>query len=189
MKHSPLILLFLIFLGCKQWRTNEVRLQFTKKWVTGEAEVSRDKNGIPVTIHLRLGDAETFGKEFNIREPFALPCQQVRLLYRNTPQSTPEILQPKWSHAGPLWSYEPELCFHVSVECVWRVLIGRERGTLPLDVNGRLVLISGGKVASPGQIAVILARKPETPEDFARAIRGDVDHFVVARSQWFTLGH
>jgi hypothetical protein len=110
MKHAPLMLLFLLFFGCEQWRTNKVPLQFTKKWVTGEAEVSRDSNGIPVTIHLRLGDAETFGKEFNIREPYALPCQQVRLLYRNTPQRLPRY----FSRNGHM----PVLCGHTSRNCV-----------------------------------------------------------------------
>lgn len=190
MKRLSLVLLVVLLAdGCDRWSTRQVPLQFSRKWVTGEAEVARpDANGIPVTIRLRLSDADAFGKEFQIREPFVLPCQRVRLIYRNTPQSAPQVLQTKWSHAGHLWSEDPELCFHSSVEWVWRVLIARERGELPLDVDGRLVLISGEKRASTEEIAIVVLRQPRSREDFIQQADGDeVDRFVLTRSQWLPL--
>ena len=189
MKRLPLLLLLLLLGDCGPLGARRIPLQFTKTWVAGEAELARaGANGVPVTIRIRLGDPEAFAREFNLREPVALPCQQVRLLYRNTPQSAPQVLQPKWSHAGALWSDTPELCFHSGIEWVWRVLIAGERGDLPLDVDGRLVLISGEKEIAKAEIAVVVLRIPRSTEDFNRYFGEGMDAFILARSQWLPLG-
>ncbi|HEX8616220.1 MAG TPA: hypothetical protein VF911_01430 [Thermoanaerobaculia bacterium] len=191
MKRLSALLIAVLLLACGRWGSHELPLRFTKAWVTGTAEVARSgEQGIPVTVRLRLGDVEAFAREFQIREPFALPCQNVRLLYRPDPKAAPRVLQPRWSHAGPLWSDEPNVCFHASVEWVWRVLIVERRGELPLDVNGRLVLVTGeSSAATDGEISIVVLRQRSAPEDFAPSSNGDpVERFIVARSQWLPLG-
>lgn len=188
-KRLSLLLVFLVIADCGPLGSRKVPLRFTKTWVAGEAEVDRARaNAVPVTIRIRLGDRAAFAKEFNLREPFALPCQQIRLLYRHTPQSAPQFLQPKWSHAGALWSDAPQLCFQASVEWTWHLLIAGERGDLPLDVDGRLVLISGEKESSQAEVAVVVLRIPWSSEDFNQQFSEGFDAFTLARSQWLPLG-
>jgi hypothetical protein len=186
MKRLPFLLL--LVLSCGQWGAHTVPLQFTTKSFTGEAAVERpDANGIPVTIHLRLGHPEAFGNDFNLSPMVGFPCQEIRLLYRRTPQSAPRFLQTEWADHSVMWSEHPQVCLNVGIEAVWRVSIARERGELPLDVDGRLVLITHEEQTSAEEISVVVIRIRRSSEDFDKESREGIDAFVVARSQWLPL--
>jgi hypothetical protein len=95
MRRAAWIALALVVLGCVG-RVSRMPLQFTKRWIAGEAEIGpRTANGIPVTARLRLADPKAFSDEFDIREPFGMTCHEVRLLYRMTPASAHEVLTPR----------------------------------------------------------------------------------------------
>lgn len=182
-------LLALLLAACDGWGTRLVPLQFTKPWVAGTADVARrGDHGVPVDVHLRLGDADAFLREHHLDNPIiAFPCHKVRLLYRSSPRET-RVLQPRWSHAPELWSDNPEICFQTSADWNWRVLIVPKRGELPLDVDRRLVLVTGEELTDTSEIAVAVLRKPRS-EDYNNAPEGDpVLRFVVAQSQWIRLG-
>lgn len=180
--------LLLLVLSCGQLGAHRVPLQFTKKSFAGEANVERPgAKGTPVTIHLRLGDPEVFGTDFNLSPMAGFPCQEIRLLYRKTPQSAPRFLQTEWADHSVMWSEHPQVCLNVGIEAVWRVSIARERGELPLDVDGRLVLITREEQTSAEEIAVVVIRIRRSSEDFDREFREGIDTFIVTRSQWLPL--
>jgi hypothetical protein len=159
-------MLVLVAAACDQ----QAPLRFDKTWVAGEMTAARrDANSTAVTIQLRLGDAEAFGKEFHIRPPLGFQCQNVRLVYRNTPQSDPRILTTQWSHSGWLHTSEPQVCLHRGVDWQWQVLLAHERGELPLDLDGRLVLITGEEPNPREEIAVVVLRRELQPTEAARS--------------------
>ncbi len=173
---------------CGQWGVRDVPLQFTKKWVGGDAQFGRrDASGGPVTIRLRLANAEAFANEFNTRAPFGLTCHEVRLLYRNTPDAAPKFLTTRWADSTVIWSPYPQVCLYAGLESSWNLLIVRERGELPLDIDGRLVLVSGAQDESRAEVAVTLLRIRRSSEDFDREGREGLGPFIVARSQWLPL--
>jgi hypothetical protein len=165
-----------------------VPLRFTKAWATGRVDLAPPRNtGQPVTIALRLGDAAAFAKEFQLAPPRSFPCQQVSLLFRSSPSSPPQVLWTRWADSSTIWSSEPQVCLHAGLETQWHVLIVRERGDLPLDVDGQLVLVTGGSSNTTPEIAVRISRVPKSPAEIARAAGGEVNAFVAAESQWVSL--
>ena len=188
MKRS-LLILALLLMGCGQWRTHDVPLQFTKKWIAGVAEVSApDANGVNVTIRVRLADAEAFANEFNIEPPHGFPCQNIRLIYRHTHRSAPRALRTGRTDSSRLWTSEPEVCLHGGLESAWRVLVARGRRDLEQDINDPVVLISDAGSEASEEIAIEVLRKRTAPADFIQPENGDpIDRFVIARSQWLPL--
>ena len=188
MKRFALFLLLLPCLGCQQWGTRQVPLQFSKKWVAGDAEIGRrGKAGVPVTIRLRLGDEETFQK------PLGMPCHRVQLRYRQTPAGASKILGPNWSHLGFLLSHEPKLCFQGTTEWLWYLLIVPERtlperGELSPVVDGRLVFVTQREPTATEEISVIVLTIPQTSDDWDKQSREGDEPFIVARSQWLPIG-